>query len=123
MVIAVLWVDRDPVRGRQPPILPLVVAIALGVMLVLLVHVEHQHGDMRRRVELDVAIAQRSSLRTNEQPHRFVVGAVGAARKPVYEEVLGRLSQRSPRLLAVQGCLRSCMCYAFPVLCERPRTL
>ncbi len=61
-------------------------------MLVLLVHVEHQHGDMRRRVELDVAIAQRSSLRTNEQPHRFVVGAVGAARKPVYEEVLGRLA-------------------------------
>ena len=118
MGVTVHAVNADPVRGRQAGILPRVVTVRL-------VQVEHQRRHMRRGVVLDMTIGQRGRLRADQQPQRRIIGAVGTMGE-TFDKGSGLMRwfyHRTPRLLAVLGCLRSYMCYAFPVLREQPRTL
>ena len=66
---------------------------------------------MRRWVVLNVTEGQRSCLRADMQTLRRIVGAVGAEGEPFDEFVgLNRVFYPpSPRLLAVQSCVRSVM--------------
>ena len=62
---------------------------------------------MRRRVVLNMAIGQRGCLRANVQPMSRIIGAVGATGE-TFDKGSGLqcwFYHRSPRLLAVQGCL------------------
>ena len=71
------------------------------------VHVKHQTGDMGRRVVLDMAIGLRGCLRADKQPLRRIISAVGATGE-TFDKSSGLkrwFYHRTPRLLAVQGCL------------------
>ena len=92
-------------RSGQTTLPPFVIPISPTQLMRFLVHVKHQTGYMGRWVVLDMAIGQCCGLWTNEQSSRFVVGAVGATGEPLDECCCCRFYQRSPRLLAVQGCL------------------
>ena len=75
------------------------------------VHIKHNAGDMRRRIVLDMAIGQRGRLRADKEPLRRIISAVGTVGE-TFDESSGLkrwFYHRTPRLLAVQSCVRSVM--------------